>query len=60
MSTSTTALLVGAIVLIASAGCGRKAPDAAKPIPPTPTVDQFQGVTSEAPLKNSPSSTDRR
>ncbi len=60
MTNATKALLAGAVVLIASSGCSSKAPEAAKPIPPTPTIDQFRGATSETPLKNSRSSTDPR
>jgi len=56
---SLRTLLCGAAVVIASAGCGRQAEEP-KPIPPTPTADQFQGATTETPLENSPSTANPR
>lgn len=56
---STKVLSIGALALILSTGCGGKEPAAAKPIPPTPTVDDFEGATSEAPLKHAPSTDER-
>jgi hypothetical protein len=47
---STRALLAGTVLLVLSSGCGSEPPEESKKIPPTPTVNDFQGVTSEAPL----------
>lgn len=52
------AAVIVATALVFAAGCGDDAADAEKPIPPTPTIDQFQGgMTSSAP--ESPRTTDQ-
>jgi hypothetical protein len=47
---STKALWAGIVVLVLASGCGGDPPEESTKIPPTPTVNDFQGVTSEAPL----------
>jgi hypothetical protein len=50
-------MLFSATMLAVAMGCGGADADADKPIPPTPTIDQFQGGTTGSAVETPPDAT---